>query len=93
MVNFWKKTKYLDAVGDAFASYIDYAQLQEIDAKDGNNSIAEKKYGPAECIGCKKTVISGDPDPVHIFNQLCRKTEFDDENAHAEIYPVNKCFL
>jgi len=28
MVNFWKKTKYLDAVGDAFASYIDYARFR-----------------------------------------------------------------
>jgi hypothetical protein len=32
----------------------------------GSTSNAEKKYSPAECIGCKKTAIVGNPDPEHI---------------------------
>jgi hypothetical protein len=27
---------------------------------------ADGKYSPAECIGCKKIVVEGDPDPKHI---------------------------
>ncbi|HMH32139.1 MAG TPA: IS1 family transposase [Puia sp.] len=57
---------YLEAVTEAFGSYIDYATLQKIYGKPGGGGNAEKKYSPAECIGCDKTVISGNPDPKHI---------------------------
>jgi hypothetical protein len=39
--------------------------LQKIYAKTGGGGSTEKKYSPAECIGCKKTAISGN-DPKHI---------------------------
>lgn len=57
---------YLDAVTESFGSQIDFAQLQKIYGKEGSTAIAEKKYSPAECIGCKKSVVSGNPDPKHI---------------------------
>jgi IS1 family transposase len=57
---------YLEAVTEGFGSQIDFAQLVKIYGKEGSTSNAEKKYSPAECIGCKKTVISGNPDPDHI---------------------------
>lgn len=57
---------YLEAVTDSFGSQIDFAMLQKIYAKSGNAGSAEKKYSPAECTGCKKTTISGNPDPKHI---------------------------
>src|SRR5665213_282340 len=54
---------YLAAVEKAFHGHVDYAMLQKIynDASEG-----QKRYSPAECIGCETHVIDGDPDPKHI---------------------------
>jgi IS1 family transposase len=54
---------YLSAVERAFRGDVDYAQLVKIyaDAPEG-----QKRYSPAECTGCKPTVIVGYPDPEHI---------------------------
>lgn len=54
---------YLAAVEKAFHGQVDYAMLQKIynDASEG-----QKRYSPAECIGCETRVIDGDPDPKHI---------------------------
>jgi hypothetical protein len=54
---------YLNAVIDAFADDIDYAQLVKI---FGNDPEEQKRYSPAKCNGCKKEAILGDPDPKHI---------------------------
>lgn len=54
---------YLTAVEDAFGSQIDYAMLIKLYGEPSND---EKRYSPAECIGCKKEVISGSPDKKHI---------------------------
>lgn len=52
---------YLRAVDTAFQGEVDYAMLQKLYAggQDG-------RYSPAECIGCKKVEVTGDPDPRHI---------------------------
>ncbi len=57
---------YLEAVTEAFGSQIDFAQLVKSFGKEGSTTNAEKKYSPAECIGCKKTALVGNPDPEHI---------------------------
>jgi IS1 family transposase len=54
---------YLEAVEDAFGADVDYAQLVKL---YGESPEAEKRYSPAECIGCRKTPIEGRPDPAHI---------------------------
>jgi hypothetical protein len=54
---------YLEAVEGAFGADVDYAQLQKI---YGTSPEAEKRYSPAECIGCETRVIEGNPDPSHI---------------------------
>ena len=54
---------YLEAVEGAFGADVDYAQLQKI---YGPSSEGEKRYSPAECIGCQTRVVEGDPDPKHI---------------------------
>jgi len=54
---------YLNAVIDAFADEIDYAQLVKL---YGGDLEGQKRYSPAQWQGSKKTVILGDPDPVHI---------------------------
>ena len=53
---------YLRAVENAFNNDIDYAMLVKMyGASEGTNQ-HEKKYSPAECTGCKKTKISGEPN-------------------------------
>ncbi len=54
---------YLDAVEDAFRGGVDYAMLQKL---YGSDPSAEKRYSPAQCIGTRCQVVSGNPDPDHI---------------------------
>lgn len=54
---------YLTAVEDNFGSEIDYAMLVKL---YGGDSANEMRYSPAECIGCRETVVTGRPDPKHI---------------------------
>jgi IS1 family transposase len=54
---------YLSAVKNAFGNNIDYAMLIKI---YGNSAEGQKRYSPAECVGCKSERIKGNPDPKHI---------------------------
>src|SRR5713101_3055032 len=54
---------YADAVESAFGSEIDYAMLVKI---YGNDRESESRYSPAECIGCQRAALSGNPNPKHI---------------------------
>jgi IS1 family transposase len=62
---------YLDAVEDVFGADIDYAQLVKL---YGDSPEAEKRYSPAECIGCRKTRIEGNPDPAHISTSYVERS-------------------
>ena len=54
---------YLEAVEDALGCKVDYAQLIKL---YGAPAEPEKRYSPAEYIGIRQTVVTGDPDPDHI---------------------------
>ena len=54
---------YLKAVKDAFGNDIDFAQLVKI---YGSTVEGQKRYSPAECIGCETKRVRGNPDPKHI---------------------------
>jgi len=54
---------YLNAVIDAFADEVDYAQLVKY---FGNSPESQKRYSPAVCAGAEKIIRLGDPDPRHI---------------------------
>ena len=54
---------YLQAVERAFRGDVDYAQLVKI---YGESSEGQKRYSPAECIGCERNVVVGYPDPEHV---------------------------
>jgi IS1 family transposase len=56
---------YRDAGHDAFINEIDYAQLVKIYG-DSAEAKQEKRYSPAECIGCERHTVKGNPDPKHI---------------------------
>ncbi len=55
---------YVSAVEDAFGGDVDFAQLQKIygNAPSG----PETRYSPAECIGCEKRAVTGNPDERHV---------------------------
>jgi IS1 family transposase len=62
---------YLDAVKGAFpAGGIDYAALIKI---YGAAPEGEKRYSPAECIGCKKERVRGNPDPKHVSTSFIER--------------------
>ncbi|MGA2143587.1 MAG: IS1 family transposase [Bryobacteraceae bacterium] len=54
---------YLNAVIDAFADEVDYAQVVKY---FGNTLEGQKRYSPAVCNGQEKIIRMGDPDPKHI---------------------------
>ena len=54
---------YLNAVIDAFADEIDYAQLVKY---YGNDPTEQKRYSPAVCTGAEKVIRLGDPEVKHI---------------------------
>jgi IS1 family transposase len=51
---------YLEAVEAGFGGDVDYAMLQKIYASPTVEG--QKRYSPAECIGCKKQLIQGRPN-------------------------------
>jgi IS1 family transposase len=53
---------YVNAVEDSFGCEIDYAMLSKLYA----SSQEEVRYSPAVCIGVKREMVMGSPDPVHI---------------------------
>jgi IS1 family transposase len=54
---------YLAAVEKAFRGDVDYAMLVKI---YGAVNDGEKRYSPAQCIGCEKHEVVGYPDPAHV---------------------------
>ena len=54
---------YLKPVHSAFVGQADYAQLQKIYGAEPTSS---GRYSPAQCMGTRRAVISGNPDPKHI---------------------------
>jgi len=55
---------YLTATDVAFGDDVDFAQLVKIYGPTPKG--AEGKYSPSECIGAKRTPITGNPNPDHI---------------------------
>jgi IS1 family transposase len=61
---------YLEAVEGAFGMNVDFAQLVKLygEAPEG-----QRRYSPAQCIGTRRTPISGDPDPAHISTSFVER--------------------
>jgi IS1 family transposase len=55
---------YLNAVEDAFAGNVDYAQLVKIYGAVPESQ--QRRYSPAECTGAIKTRVNGNPNHDHI---------------------------
>lgn len=54
---------YLMAVEDTFGTEVDYAMLVKLYNTPQENQI---RYSPANCIGTRTDIITGNPDPEHI---------------------------
>ena len=61
---------YLEAVEGAFGNDVDYSMLVKI---YGAPSEGQKRYSPADCIGCRKEPITGNPDPAHISTSFVER--------------------
>lgn len=53
---------YLEAVESAFGCNVDYSMLVKL----YGSTQEETRYSPAECIGCERKRVMGNPDPDHI---------------------------
>ncbi|HXO21450.1 MAG TPA: IS1 family transposase [Thermoanaerobaculia bacterium] len=62
---------YLSAVEDAFSAEIDFAQLVKIYGAGGD---AEHRYSPAECIGCERHSVTGNPDAKHVSTSYIERS-------------------
>ena len=62
---------YLKAIDDAFDGEVDYAMLVKI---YGESSDGQKRYSPADCIGCKKENKIGNPDEMHISTSYVERS-------------------
>lgn len=59
---------YLRAVDVAFKGSIDYAMLHKV-----YKGVSDGKYSPAECVGTKQVVVTGDPNPRHISTSFVER--------------------
>ena len=62
---------YLQATEDAFAGNVDYAMLQKIYGPMPDTD--QRRYSPAECLGCEKRAITGSPDPKHVSTSFVER--------------------
>jgi IS1 family transposase len=60
---------YINAVESAFGANVDFAMLHKIYA----SSQEEVRYSPAQCIGCEKKRIMGNPDPLHVSTSFVER--------------------
>jgi hypothetical protein len=60
---------YMRAVDEAFIGEVDYGMLHKIYAGGGDG-----RYSPAECIGCIRKSIIGDPAPDHISTSYVERS-------------------
>jgi IS1 family transposase len=61
---------YLEAVEGAFGADVDYAMLVKL---YGETPEAEKRYSPPQCTGCRRTAITGNPDPRHVSTSFVER--------------------
>ena len=48
--------------------------LEKVYGADKLTSSPERKYSPAECVGSKKTLISGNPDMKHVSTSYMERS-------------------
>lgn len=68
---------YWDAVGRAFDDgenfNVDYAQLVKVYGTTGERTAAGK-YSPPECVGTRREIVFGAPDPLHVSTSYIERS-------------------
>lgn len=62
---------YLEAVESAFGGDVDYAQLVKLYGAAPESM--KGRYSPAECVGARKSLIEGNPDPKHVSTSFAER--------------------
>ena len=62
---------YLAAMDTVFGDDVDYAMLQKIYGQEPSS--VKGRYSPAVCLGARKAVITGKPDPAHISTSYAER--------------------
>ncbi|MEO8050649.1 MAG: hypothetical protein ABI833_09560 [Acidobacteriota bacterium] len=71
------------AIERSFEGHIDYAQIVKI---FGRPVDGEKRYSPAECIGCERKVVTGYPDPQRIGTSHIERANLTMRMGDAAFY-------
>lgn len=61
---------YLIAVDSVFGEDVHYAQLIKL---YGEAPTGDKRYSPAECVGCRKSRVKGTPDKKHVSTSFVER--------------------
>jgi IS1 family transposase len=64
---------YAIAVEGIFAEDVHFAQLVKIYGNAPGGNSEQKRYSPAECIGCKKQTVTGNPDPSAVSTSFVER--------------------
>jgi len=81
----------LEAVEGAFGADIDYSMLNKIYGASPES--AKGRYSPAECVGCRKERVEGEPDMRHVSTSYAERAnashraDANDLSRHTEIDP------
>ncbi len=63
---------YIDAVDNAFPDRgVDYAMLVKVYGQ--TEAEGNRRYSPAECLGCERHIMVGDPDPKYISTSIVER--------------------
>ena len=80
---------YAGAVNYIFSDEIDYAQLDKIYS---NEPEGEKRYNPPKCIGIKRKIVSGNPDPRHISRSYAKRQNLTMRMHMRRFTRLTNCF-
>jgi IS1 family transposase len=65
---------YLNAVDEVFEGDVDFAMLVKIYGQPEGRTVQERRYSAPECIGTKREVMVGNPDPAHVSTSFVERS-------------------